>query len=34
MDKKRGTVLVTESATDKNCKNHLYVKETKEIELN
>lgn len=34
MDKKRGTVLVTESATEKNCKHHLYLAETKEIELN
>lgn len=33
MDKKRGTVLVTESATEKNCKHHLYLAETKEIEL-
>lgn len=33
MDKKRGIVLTTESANERKCKNHLFVQETKEIEL-
>lgn len=34
MSKHRERVLQTESAADKNCKHHLYLAETKEIELN